>query len=205
MTSFILWGLAMFARTGHRDPRMDALEKSYAVIEFKPDGTILRANDNFLKTLGYSADEVGLPGYPDNLEFDPETGLIWIALPSPRSAELDGLHPNPFIKRLAWRWIQIAGLPPLPPTPAMALAVTTGGEPVYALLGPDDRGSGITTATPWNGALYVSGLERDGVDVYAVPDGIVGPRPAEPEPDPSDVQTGLEGSPAPASEPTEQP
>jgi hypothetical protein len=22
----------------------------------------------------------GLPGYPDNLEFDEETGLIWIAL-----------------------------------------------------------------------------------------------------------------------------
>jgi methyl-accepting chemotaxis protein len=37
---------------------MVALEKSYAVIEFKPDGTILRANDNFLKTLGYDADEV---------------------------------------------------------------------------------------------------------------------------------------------------
>jgi methyl-accepting chemotaxis protein len=48
----------MFARTGHRDPRMEALEKSYAVIDFKPDGTILRANDNFLKTLGYSAEEV---------------------------------------------------------------------------------------------------------------------------------------------------
>lgn len=147
----------------------------------------------------------GLPGYPDNLEFDPETGLIWIALPSPRSVELDGLHPNPFIKRLAWRWIQIAGLPPLPPTPAMALAVNTGGEPVYALLGPDDRGSGITTATPWNGRLYVSGLERDGVDVYAVPSGIVGNRPAEPETDPSDAPAELDGAAAPASEPTEQP
>jgi len=147
----------------------------------------------------------GLPGYPDNLEFDPDTGLIWIALPSPRSVELDGLHPNPFIKRLAWRWIHIAGLPPLPPTPAMALAVATNGEPVYALLGPDDRGSGITTATPWNGRLYVSGLERDGVDVYAVPEGIVGNRPAAAETDPSDAQTELDGMPALTTEPTEQP
>ncbi|MEQ8404327.1 MAG: PAS domain-containing methyl-accepting chemotaxis protein [Oceanicaulis sp.] len=60
----------MFARTGHRDPRMDALEKSYAVIEFKPDGTILRANDNFLKTLGYSADEV--VGKHHRMFVDPE-------------------------------------------------------------------------------------------------------------------------------------
>lgn len=124
----------------------------------------------------------GLPGYPDNLEFDPTTGLIWIALPSPRSAELDALHPNPFVKRLAWRWIQIAGLPPLPPTPAMALAVTRDGEPRFALYGLDDRGSGITTATPWNGQVHVSGLERDGVDAYAVPDGVVAnePEPMEP-------------------------
>ena len=35
-----------------------ALDKSQAVIEFKPDGTILRANENFLATLGYSLDEI---------------------------------------------------------------------------------------------------------------------------------------------------
>jgi methyl-accepting chemotaxis protein len=35
-----------------------AIHKSQAVIEFKLDGTILTANDNFLKTLGYTLDEV---------------------------------------------------------------------------------------------------------------------------------------------------
>ena len=35
-----------------------AIGKSQAVIEFKMDGTILTANDNFLKTLGYTLDEV---------------------------------------------------------------------------------------------------------------------------------------------------
>ncbi|MAF97068.1 MAG: chemotaxis protein [Micavibrio sp.] len=35
-----------------------ALDKSMAVIEFKPDGTVLDANENFLKTMGYSLDEV---------------------------------------------------------------------------------------------------------------------------------------------------
>ena len=35
-----------------------ALNKSMAVIEFSPNGTILQANDNFLKTVGYSLDQI---------------------------------------------------------------------------------------------------------------------------------------------------
>jgi methyl-accepting chemotaxis protein len=35
-----------------------AISKSQAVIEFNPDGTIVTANENFLKTLGYSLGEI---------------------------------------------------------------------------------------------------------------------------------------------------
>ena len=35
-----------------------AIGKSQAVIEFNMDGTIIRANDNFLSALGYTLDEV---------------------------------------------------------------------------------------------------------------------------------------------------
>ncbi|MCA9255583.1 MAG: PAS domain S-box protein, partial [Phycisphaerales bacterium] len=38
--------------------RIDAVEKSMAVIEFNPDGTIIRANDNFCMTVGYSESEI---------------------------------------------------------------------------------------------------------------------------------------------------
>lgn len=38
--------------------QIDAISKSQAVIEFETDGTILRANDNFLNTVGYSLDEI---------------------------------------------------------------------------------------------------------------------------------------------------
>ncbi|WP_375284111.1 SMP-30/gluconolactonase/LRE family protein [Marinicauda pacifica] len=110
----------------------------------------------------------GLPGYPDNLHVDEETGLVWIALPSRRSAELEPLHPRPRIKRLAWRWIQVAGLPELPPRPVMGLAVTGEGEPVYALYGPDDQDFGITTVVPWQGRLWTAGLERDGFEAYEI-------------------------------------
>ncbi len=37
---------------------LNAMERSMAVIEFDPQGQVLRANDNFLKTLRYRADQV---------------------------------------------------------------------------------------------------------------------------------------------------
>lgn len=37
---------------------LEAIEKSQARIEFLLDGTITNANDNFLKTMGYSQDEI---------------------------------------------------------------------------------------------------------------------------------------------------
>lgn len=38
--------------------KMDAIDRSQAVIEFTPQGNILNANDNFLNTLGYSLDDI---------------------------------------------------------------------------------------------------------------------------------------------------
>ncbi len=37
---------------------LDAIERSMAVIEFNLQGTVLRANDNFLKTMGYRAEQI---------------------------------------------------------------------------------------------------------------------------------------------------
>ncbi len=41
-----------------KDAMLQALDKSQAVIQFKPDGTILTANANFLGAIGYSLDEI---------------------------------------------------------------------------------------------------------------------------------------------------
>ena len=38
--------------------QIEAIGRSQAVIEFKPDGTILNANDNFLTTVGYRLEEI---------------------------------------------------------------------------------------------------------------------------------------------------
>lgn len=55
----------------------DALNRSQAIIEFKPDGTILTANENFLATLGYSLQDIKgqhhrlfvEPNYADSIEY----------------------------------------------------------------------------------------------------------------------------------------
>jgi methyl-accepting chemotaxis protein len=38
--------------------KLEAISRSMAMIEFDPDGTILEANENFCKTVGYTADEI---------------------------------------------------------------------------------------------------------------------------------------------------
>lgn len=50
--------LTDFLRTAKYADDMRALSNAQAMIWFKPDGTILDANDNFLKTLGYRLDEI---------------------------------------------------------------------------------------------------------------------------------------------------
>ena len=45
-------------RNADYEGQISAISKSQAVIEFSMDGKILNANENFLKTLGYSLDEV---------------------------------------------------------------------------------------------------------------------------------------------------
>ncbi|GEC15717.1 methyl-accepting chemotaxis protein [Nitrobacter winogradskyi] len=45
-------------RNADCEGQLKAIHKSQAVIEFNPDGTIITANDNFLKTVGYRLDEI---------------------------------------------------------------------------------------------------------------------------------------------------
>lgn len=58
--------------------KLEALDRSQAVIEFEPDGTILRANDNFLGAIGYSLEEI--KGKHHSMFVDPEEanfGQAW--------------------------------------------------------------------------------------------------------------------------------
>ena len=63
--------------TNEMEAVLAALDKSQAVIQFKPDGTIIHANENFLGAMGYSLDEVKgqhhsmfvEPGYEKSAEY----------------------------------------------------------------------------------------------------------------------------------------
>ena len=58
-----------------------ALEKSLAVIEFKTDGTITRANENFLNVVGYDLSEIVGKHHrifvPAEMRMTPEYDLFW--------------------------------------------------------------------------------------------------------------------------------
>jgi methyl-accepting chemotaxis protein len=47
-----------FGQTEDEKGRLSAMDENFAVISFKPDGTIISANTNFLNALGYSLNEV---------------------------------------------------------------------------------------------------------------------------------------------------
>lgn len=58
------------AAAQHDFNRLQAIDKSQAIIEFKPDGTIMEANENFLQTMGYAKNEVA--GQHHRMFCDPE-------------------------------------------------------------------------------------------------------------------------------------
>ena len=57
-----MWGFSKKPNTGNTksesDLILEALSRSQAVIEFKPDGTIINANQNFLAALGYRLEQI---------------------------------------------------------------------------------------------------------------------------------------------------
>lgn len=69
--------LNIFTTLLDKTATLDALNKSQAIIEFKPDGTIVRANRNFLIAMGYDVGEIegkhhGMfcdPSYVNSVEY----------------------------------------------------------------------------------------------------------------------------------------
>lgn len=54
----MFWEKKVDSRLQDLEATLDALDKSQAVIEFTPDGTIITANANFLNAMGYRLDEI---------------------------------------------------------------------------------------------------------------------------------------------------
>ena len=100
-----------------------------------------------------------LPGFPDNLARG-EGGIFWVALPTRRNAQMDGLHPYPWLKN------QVAKLPqwlqPNPEPYGLVLAFDGEGELLGSLHDPDgDTLQMVTSVKPRQGALYFGSLYND--------------------------------------------
>ena len=100
-----------------------------------------------------------LPGLPDNLQGD-GAGTFWVALPSPRKADADFLHRNPWLKA------QLAKLPralwPKPVAYGLVIALNEKGEIVRSL--HDTSGTHlrmVTSAKPVGDYLYLGSLNND--------------------------------------------
>ncbi|MNN23334.1 Strictosidine synthase [compost metagenome] len=141
------------------------------------NGVALSANEDFVlvnETYRYritrywlTGDKAGshdifidnLPGLPDNLQGDRQ-GSFWVALPSPRKADADFLHTQPWLKA------QIAKLPrmfwPKPVPYGLVLQIDEKGEIVRSL--HDTSGSHlrmVTSAKPVGDYLYLGSLDND--------------------------------------------
>jgi methyl-accepting chemotaxis protein len=103
---------------------LDALDRTQAVIEFKPDGTILQANSNFLSTMGYSLQEIAGKHHSmfvaKSYASSPEYGQFWSRL-------AEGEHFTGMFQRVAKDrstvWIQATYAPVLGPDGSVSKVV----------------------------------------------------------------------------------
>lgn len=129
-----------------------------------------------------------LPGLPDNIRYN-HAGLFWVALPAPRTDELDALQSQPFVRKV------IARLPeamrPIPGEPyAWAIGVDTGGNVVANLQDGTGHYGFVTSVNQFGDRLFLGSVTMDSIARIAVPDGIASG---------STAGIGSEGQQAPAA------
>ena len=97
-----------------------------------------------------------LPGYPDNLTYNGR-GVFWVALPSRRSPELEGLAGKPWLRKLLQRmpaWVREQKLE----RNAWVLGLDTEGHVVHNLQDPAGSYGPVTSVIEANGRLYFGSI-----------------------------------------------
>ncbi|MEI5526120.1 SMP-30/gluconolactonase/LRE family protein [Streptomyces brasiliscabiei] len=109
-----------------------------------------------------------LPGTPDNMWRDPDSGLMWVALAGPRIGALDRLHrASPAVRSAAGRVAVRAPFRPL--GFAGAVAVDDEGQVVHTLVDRHSRFRMVTSACVAEGRLILGSLWERGVAVCELP------------------------------------
>lgn len=116
-----------------------------------------------------SQDEVvanNLPGFPDGINRDGRGGY-WLAMPAPRDALLDAVHPYPWVKRVLLRlptWMQ-----PVPQQYGLIIRLDRDGHPVESLHDPAGGFSPITNVVVHDSVLYLGSYRHDRIGRMPAP------------------------------------
>ena len=107
-----------------------------------------------------------LPGFPDNITEAPDGGF-WLALPGPRTEQIDALIPSPFARKIAWRIFNL-GISPVEQH-SWAVKLTADGEPVASLEDASGRIYMVTSVIEQDGKLYLGSLATDYIGIIDAP------------------------------------
>ncbi|MEO1436136.1 MAG: SMP-30/gluconolactonase/LRE family protein, partial [Bacteroidota bacterium] len=96
-----------------------------------------------------------LPGFPDGISRGSD-GVFWVAFPTPRKADLDGMMSKPFLKKIIMRLPQ--SMHPAAERYGFAAGFDAEGSVVYNLQDPEGALSQITSVQERGNALYFGSL-----------------------------------------------
>ncbi|WP_298452945.1 SMP-30/gluconolactonase/LRE family protein [uncultured Marinobacter sp.] len=100
-----------------------------------------------------------LPGFPDNLAVD-DQGRFWVAFPTLRNANIDKLHPKPWLKELVAKLPQ--SFQPAPQEYGLVVAFNGEGEVITSLHDTEGKHlQEITSVNPHGDYLYFGSLHND--------------------------------------------
>ena len=107
-----------------------------------------------------------LPGFPDNITEAPDGGF-WLALPGPRTEQIDALIPSPFARKIAWRIFNL-GISPVE-RHSWAVKLTADGVAISSLEDASGRIYMVTSVIEQAGKLYLGSLATDYIGIIDAP------------------------------------
>lgn len=107
-----------------------------------------------------------LPGFPDGVSSN-GAGIFWVALASPRKADVDAILPLPFVRKMVMRLPQ--SLLPAPDNYGFVLGLDIEGNVVYNLQDSEAYFSQITSVQQYGNWLYFGSLAEDAIGRMLAP------------------------------------
>lgn len=107
-----------------------------------------------------------LPGFPDGISKG-DNGIFWLALVSPRNADLDGLLDKPAIRKMISRLP--ASLQAAPENYGFVLGLDQNGKVVHNLQDPSRSYGQITSVQQFGNELYLGSLVEKAVGMTKAP------------------------------------